>query len=379
MLNVGVIGCGNAGNQVAKLVSSEGISALVINSSESDLQGVNNVKYQFLIGEEKRGAGKDRSNAKKYLKETAKEILDHHDFEEFIGVTDVCFVVSSTGGGTGSGVVPVLTEILQHTYPQKTFIVISILPSLKESVAAQQNTIDFLKEIKNSVTEATFMCYDNGTFDDLPTDLMMSKVNSEIANDILAIKGVYQIPTPFNSIDQRDMLKIIGTPGRLVVYRQEGFKEKDIDKKTLEDMFLEKIKTGSANCELENDNIVMKTGVIANLSERINNHFDINMPKVHSYIGEPIENFQHIALLNEETTINRVIFIAAGMSFPDDRILKIMQRISDVMSKFQAKKSSILDSEEFSTDDLRSLRTDTVRASENETSVKLDDLFSRFN
>ena len=74
MLNLGIIGIGNAGNQVASLAAEVmGIDAICINSSEKDLSMVNGRAKKILIGDSK-GAGKNRDEAKAFIKANIKEI-----------------------------------------------------------------------------------------------------------------------------------------------------------------------------------------------------------------------------------------------------------------------------------------------------------------
>ena len=103
MLSVGIIGIGTAGSQVAELATKNQIDAVVINSSENDLSTISNNIIKFPLGD-LRGAGKNRTEAKKFLKDAIKKILNEENFIEFMDDKDVIFVISSTGGGTGSGI-----------------------------------------------------------------------------------------------------------------------------------------------------------------------------------------------------------------------------------------------------------------------------------
>ena len=64
MIEVGVIGIGNCGNQVAKLAKEElSCDVLALNSSKNDLETIPETIPSILVGDE-RGAGKNRSEAK---------------------------------------------------------------------------------------------------------------------------------------------------------------------------------------------------------------------------------------------------------------------------------------------------------------------------
>ena len=74
MLSIGVLGIGNAGNQVATLASSYEIPCVAVNTSENDLAMVPDKVEKFLIGDS-RGTGKDRSEAKQFLKNDIMKVL----------------------------------------------------------------------------------------------------------------------------------------------------------------------------------------------------------------------------------------------------------------------------------------------------------------
>ena len=74
MLKIGLLGIGNAGNQIANLAIREGIKTFCINTSEKDLATVDEAIPVFLFGEAE-GAGKDRSVAKSFVKRHYKDLV----------------------------------------------------------------------------------------------------------------------------------------------------------------------------------------------------------------------------------------------------------------------------------------------------------------
>ena len=173
MIRLGLIGIGNCGNQVVSLAKeTKDIPGIAINTSDKDLENVKNLTV-FKIGSSK-GAGKSRDKAKAYVKQMMKQLLSQEKFKSHIDENDVVAVVASTGGGTGSGISVMLTHLLSTMYVDKRFILVHVLPSLKESLAAQQNTIEYLKEMNNF--NATYMSYDNGCKDGLPSNIMMKQM-----------------------------------------------------------------------------------------------------------------------------------------------------------------------------------------------------------
>lgn len=375
MINLGLIGIGNCGSQIADLAKeTKDIPGIVINTSDKDLENVKHVTV-FKIGSSK-GAGKDRERAKDFVKQMIKQLLSQEKFKAHIEENDVIAVIASTGGGTGSGISVMLTHLLSTMYVDKRFILVHVLPSLKESLASQQNTIDYLKEMNNF--NATYMSYDNGCKDNLPSNLMMKQMNEEIVEDLAVIRGDYLISTPFTSIDEEDLTKILEVPGRLVVHRVYDIKEKDVDKVGIEDMLTQKLTENSYSTELHDDKRVLKMGVVLNVTEKLSNRIDTNLTNFKNTIGNPIEGFEHIAIVEPALNIkNKVITISSGLSLPEDRIEKINERIQEILDELEQQKqlNSILNTIE--TDKISGLRGKR-NSSNGPDEIDIDDFLSKY-
>ena len=136
---------------------------------------------------------------------------------------------------------------------------------------------------------------------------------------------------------------------------------------------LDAIKNTSSNVELDRDHIVKRLGLITNLNENINKELDTNLLKIKEFVGEPVEGFEHV-YIGKKDEVNRVILILAGLSVPDDRLEKIMQRIEKGLEDLsKTKRSSVLDDAE--TDAIKELRTTIVNDS---AELDLDELFDKY-
>ena len=161
MLKVGIIGLGNTGNQVAALAQERlKVPVVAINSSEKDLESVPQIKVRRLIKKkdgESAGAGKDRSLAKQYLKDSVMDLLKDEEINEIIMGLDVVFVVSSTGGGTGSGTAPILTNLISERFADTKCIMVGVLPVNNEAYSSHVNTLQYLDELYNVLSNQTYM------------------------------------------------------------------------------------------------------------------------------------------------------------------------------------------------------------------------------
>lgn len=376
MLQVSIVGIGNAGSQVASLAKERlGIPALAINSSEKDLQTIPETVPRILIGDEK-GAGKERKAAKLFLKESIMSIINDTEASNIFD-KEVLFIVSSTGGGTGSGASILLSNIIGEVFPNTKIIIIGILPTLMEALSTQLNSLSYLQELYDVSEGITYMLYDNDKLSKLPSHQMMEAINESIVNDIDVIRGTYQLPTRFSSIDEKDMSNVISTSGRIVIASLKDIKEKDIDETTIEDLIIKQFKT-NAHCELQRDKIVYRTGIISNLSDRLNEKFNSHIPTVQSFIGAPVEEFEHIVVNNDRHLPNNVFLIVSGLTQVNDRIRKINDRIEEIK---EAQKQREEDSELGAVDFQKMTNSiERKKADENSTdNVDLKSIFSKFD
>lgn len=330
MLTVGIVGIGNAGSQVVALAAKENIEGVVINTSENDLSTISEDILKFPLGDLK-GAGKNRKEAKVFFKDSAKKILGEEKFMKFFTDKDVVFIVSSTGGGTGSGISPVLTQIIKKSFPDTNIILVGILPTLEEAYSTQVNTLEYIKELYDKLDKPTYMLYDNDRFKKMKTLPMMEGINKAIVNDINILMGKHNHTTKYSSIDEKDMSMIISTTGRIVVSSYTDIKEKDLDNASIDEVLVKNLKN-SAHSEIQLDKKVKRFGIIANLSESMTQKFDDNIPAVQEVIGSPVEEFRHISINTDKSLPNNVFLIAAGLSPIVDRIEKINERIQEIES-----------------------------------------------
>lgn len=368
MLNIGMIGLGNAGNQVAELAYSErNIPAIAINSSERDLSTITKVP-KICFG--KLGSGKDRNIAKQYIKKNIKELLGDVTFSDICD-KDIVFIVSSTGGGSGSGIAPMLYDILSSYHQDTKFILVGILPEIRESFAAQTNSSEYLREMI-AIENITYMLYDNNTNREIPSKNLLQSVNKEIVEDMVIIRGEYQYLTPLNSIDEQDMLKIISTEGMINISKLYGFKEKDLDGKSIDEMLVDYLKSESYMCELDRDGVIKRMGMINNLSDKLMNQLDKKLPKLKELVGEPIEGFEH-DYIKMDVQENKVILILSGLSTPNDRIEKILQRIQEIKDGISNRvgKDNLLQDD----DETKEIRKDSKRDEDN---VNIKDIMGKY-
>lgn len=380
MLKVGIIGIGNTGNQIAALAKNKyQIPGIAINSSEKDLETIgDNIPKKLISNKEglSQGAGKDRNLAKKYLKDTIMAILNDEEVVNLIESLDILFIISSTGGGTGSGTSPLMYNIITSTYPNVKTILVGVAPVYNEALSAHVNSLEYLNELYKVLDNATYMLYDNDKLSHLPSYQMLEKVNNEIVDDINVLRCSFNYSTRFDSIDDRDATRLISFPGRVVVCRIEDIHEKDCDNKSIEDMIIDNIKK-NAHVELQRDKKIMASGIITNLSQSLTEEFDNNLPKVCDFIGDPVHAFKHNSVNMDRKHANNVFFIMSGLSPINDKINKINDRIEEI----EEKQRTLEDDDALDDSKLSELSTKIAdkQSATTATQVDLAGIFGKFN
>lgn len=379
MLEVGIIGLGNTGNQVAALAKEKlGIPVVAINSSEKDLETVpNNIPKKLISDKDglSAGAGKDRNLAKSYLKDSITNLLKDQEMIDMISPLDVVFVVSSTGGGTGSGTAPLLANILEATFADTKVIMIGVLPVNNEALSAHVNTLEYLNELYKVMENQTYMLYDNDKCSGMPSYKLLEKVNNEIVKDIDVLRCTYNFTTKLDSIDDRDAKRLISFPGRIVISRVEDFKEKDTDNMSIEDMLIDNIKK-NCHVDAQRDKKIMASGIITNLSQVLTEEFDNNIPKVRDFTGDPIHAFNHIYVNDDRKMPNNVYLIMSGLTPVNDKINLISDRIEEI----EARQKTLEADDALSAVELNALSSkisDKTKTSD-ATTVDLKDIFGKF-
>lgn len=374
MYNVGIIGLGNGGSQVADLAAeTAGIEGLAINSSENDLANVKHIA-SIKIGDA-RGAGKDRGEANTFMKARIKDFIEDDNILAFFMDKDVIFVITTIGGGTGSGSTPVFLATVQKKFPDIKFILVPIYPSLVQSPAELQNSIDFLKDINNKLPNTTCLSFNNDKFSSLPSDQMIKSVNEAIVEAIKVIRMDYNFNTPFDSIDEKDLERIITMPGEMFIAIYDGFAEADLDEESIEDHLIKIVKGNSAQVDMERDKIVKCLGLVVNLDEELKCKFDNKLTKFKDVVGKEVQMFTHYYVNDVNTNDkNRVIVIMSGLSVPDTTISAIVKTIKEAEEKLtKTRKSSVLNSVDVST--IAGLRKQN---NEDASDFNIDDIFNQF-
>lgn len=335
----GLIGVGQCGGNLADEAIEMNIPSIAINYSERDLDSLENVVDKLqLVGSE--GMDKERERAIELMKnnwELATSFVKKHMSAPSIEVIMVAF---STGGGSGSGISPILIELLQREMPNKTFVAVPVLPSKDEVIINQINTLNALEELSN-LDVATFPI-DNEKikqkYGNISKNRLYKIVNQSFVKLLNELISYTEKHSKHGIIDKKDLLQIFNTKGigiisetniatisadNVIVLSSDGFAH--VIQHSWEESIFSSIEM----------NKVVRAGIIFDAQERFMDYMDYN--KIFNYFnnGMPLDLFEG----NYTEEKGKVISILTGLSWINSRLKEIDELIEE-------KKSTITVSEE---------------------------------
>ena len=105
---ISFVAVGQAAGNIGRLLERKGYAVLYVNTSREDLDTLEDAKFKYHIphGE---GCNKDRRKAKRLVIDDFDSIAAEIDSKVR---AEMLFVIFASGGGTGSGAGPMLTDLL---------------------------------------------------------------------------------------------------------------------------------------------------------------------------------------------------------------------------------------------------------------------------
>ena len=166
-------------------------AVFAVNTDSADLSGLKHIptdyRHRILIGNQKtqgHGVGKLNEVGAEIARDDSDKIIDAIRQSKRFFESDAFLLIASSGGGTGSGAIPVLTRIIRERYSDKPVYDLVILPFEHEESTEERttyNTALCLKSV-NEVANAVILV-DNQRYikKDASLSSNISKINALIA------------------------------------------------------------------------------------------------------------------------------------------------------------------------------------------------------
>jgi hypothetical protein len=224
---IGAIGVGQAGTNMAQtacqVLGFAHLNLAAINLSDDDLIQATliDVGRRLHLDERMHGAGKKRDLSKGIASEKVNQIIEF--LRKYLTETkcNVIFVFFSTSGGTGSGMGPFITALLESDALKDVkqahccIMGVPLIGDLNEGQLLLTNTLSCLKEIDVLVKNkrARFMPVYNQSKVDIKDDVTKWKSLNDEAARLLKRYLVDHFRSKYSNLDAEDKFVLLTTPG----------------------------------------------------------------------------------------------------------------------------------------------------------------------
>jgi cell division GTPase FtsZ len=325
-----LIGIGAAGNKAVKFVvdslgEKHAPDYLLINTTTKDFPE-NSDGHCALISNTG-GCGKERAISE----ELTERFLSNKDCVERLnkflvgenGNETHVVLVTSMGGGTGSGATNLLADWIYEKVGMDVTII--AFKGLGEDLRERQNTIDFMKEVSPNVT---LQIIDNSKF---MKEASGNKVEAErLANSQLLTSVIFMLPFKFRkaaqNIDDTDRYKVVTMSGYQFI--EYGELEDIRNKEDMEEA-IKKVVDNSYSLPTTPSCGCM--GIVFTIDESTEKWIDYNWTYLKERYGAATEIYPHIQRRREENPEKRewVAFIISGLKLPIGELEKMYDEYQD--------------------------------------------------
>jgi len=323
VIKIGFIGIGQCGSNIAEIAELYGYRTAICNTSPEDLDSITLIKNKVLLGSNG-GAGKDRRMAKQDAKENYEKIVNLIK-EKFNGINMIYFVFSA-GGGTGSGMSPMMLDVVRRLVPEKNFGCVTVLPDKRESIVSQMNALECLKEIIR--LELPCFIADNQKLIDKTIRSrkdLFDKMNNYIIDCFNLIFNTNRKPSKYGNLDQQDIVRLLSTPGATIITTTGIGKQEKTEKGFSFGKKLMKSWDNSYFAEIEYGKKLPTFGFIYELEESTTKLVEYS--EIEKELGKSLETFEGYYEPNDGNEL--ITSILAGLSYPIERINEISELIKN--------------------------------------------------
>ncbi|WP_043931914.1 tubulin-like doman-containing protein [Bacillus sp. EB01] len=321
MKPIGILGVGQAGGNIAEVASALGFPTALINTNQRDgLVNTRVEKKYFVPGYN--GAGQDRSIGIRAVNEHYREIVEfvRNSFKN----VRLLLVAFSADGGTGSGMSPLLIDILLNNLPQLKVGAIAVVPERNVLAGNRINAAECLEELSRIKEISSTFLVDNDqqrrTNPQSSKQQIYRASNQQVMNAINHILQITQKSSLYGNFDETDLMNILSTRGVTVISTSTV-----TDAKTTADVSraIQQSWANSVFCPVESAGVI-RAGLIYEGPENVSKL--INIPSIFERVGEPIELFEGTYITETDPSVTTIL---AGFSFPTRRL----QVMEDMLTK----------------------------------------------
>jgi cell division GTPase FtsZ len=327
MKSIGILGVGQAGGNIAEIASTLGFQTALINTNQRDgLVNTRVEKKYFVPGFN--GAGQDRSIGLRAVNENYREMIDFvkRSFKDI----RLLLVAFSTDGGTGSGMSPLLIDLLLDQLPGIYVGAIAIVPERNVLAGNRINAAQCIEEISKIEAISSVFLVDNDQMRKINPQSSKQQIylasNHQVMEAINNVLQVTQKSSFYGNFDETDLMNILSTRGVTIISSATITDTKstaDVSSK------IHRSWINSIFCPVESTGVI-RAGLIYEGPENMSKL--INVPSIFEKVGEPLQLFEGTYISESDPTI---ITILAGLPFPTRRLLSLEETLEKNKDRLQ--------------------------------------------
>lgn len=297
----GFIGFGQMGGNVIKSIQAKDYLVMAANTAQSDLDSLNipeECKYHILGGY---GSSKERRKAKQLLADNNCENFDLliNEIKERFKECRVIFLVGSSGGGSGSAIVPATKRRLQAE-TDKIICVVTCIPDKNASIKEYMNCYEFFQELETVEGNGATIIIDNNRNKDklILNEQLACYLDAFLNCETNSARGV---------VDRAEIENVLSQRGACIINKHGS------DKATTQTV-IEKIRD-NIYAPLEDDEVVANIALV-------NSNDNVRLNEIVDNVGKPFATF-------EGWDYDATVLAISGCSIPYKRLEEMKKKIEE--------------------------------------------------
>lgn len=339
-LNFGFIGVGQCGGNIANEFSKLGYKAVAFNTSATDLGKLTHIPKNnlSLINIGVQGAGKNPEIGKRALEEHIEDVirLIRQVFDP--ASMDMLFVCAGLGGGTGSGIAPLLAQILSEEGFAVGMIV--TIPSDTESPKVKIVALNAFEELSQLQNIGTVFVVDNSKAVQLPTQMGFKTkyviMNENIAMKLNDVNKMTVLPSEV-AFDARDFQTLLASRGSGVI---SSITIEDISELNATETLAQYMNKALSESLYANTDFLQAKGCAFLFEFPEGGSLYLTeeaLFKAQKEVGLPFEVFTGIYENKNRKRSAVMHVVVTGLPFPIKRLHEIQSQLEDQVSTIQAR------------------------------------------
>lgn len=344
-LRFGVVGTGHAGGKISETFSSYGYECVVLNTATQDLDLLNiaperKLHLNYGLG----GASRELSIGREAVlehKDSVYELIDKH-----LSGCDVFVLCSSLGGGSGSGSLPVLIDIMSSM--GKPIVLLVALTANADDAQSKDNSLQTLSELSKlaqNKTIANVILIDNAkiesVFAEVSHNEFFNVANKAVVETLDMFNTLSSLPSSSKPLDPTEFSKIMLDGAGFTSYGSisiSNFAESDT---SIAEAIINNLTTNlfAANFDLTHTRYA---GFILTAPKSVwdqipSANIAYASAVLNDVCGLPKAVFKGIYETNTEEQVLKVYSIFSGLVPPHERVEQLQREVKEHASKIKTK------------------------------------------